>query len=125
VSKSTQKDAYIVHYIDFGNCATVNRRNIYAVEKKFMQLPRLAAQCSLRDIVPIDNDSGWSKVDTNAFDSCFNADKYECVFHSFNDNRYTVSLIHNGQDVGKMLVERNLAAFATRAPIETAGGKDQ
>ncbi|EZA47491.1 Maternal protein tudor [Ooceraea biroi] len=121
VSRGTQRDAYIVQYIDFGNCATVNQRNIYEVEKAFMQLPKLAMQCSLKDIVPC-NDSSWSNVDNDTFDSCFNADKYECIFHSSDNNQYTVSLIHNGQDVGKMLVENNLAAFAT--PIETAGAAE-
>lgn len=119
VNINAQK-GYTVQYIDFGNCATVNQRNVYLVEKRFMQLPRLAVQCSLKDIVAI-NDSNWSNMDNNALDNCFNADKYECIFHNFEDNSYTISLIHNGQDVGDMLVQRNLAAFATKAANITNG----
>ncbi|CAL1676055.1 unnamed protein product [Lasius platythorax] len=118
VNTSAQNDAYIVQYIDFGNCAIVNLHNIYSVEKKFMQLPKLAVQCSLRDIVP-NNNSTWSKSDNTAIDNCFNADKYKCIFHDFSDNQYTVSLIHNGQNVGDMLVHKNLAAFATKTSVET------
>jgi len=119
VNIDTQKDAYVVQYIDFGNCAIVDRRNIYPVEKKFMQLPRLAVRCSLRDIVP--NNNNWFEVDNNALDNCFNADKYECIFHSFNDDQYIISLNCNGQDVGNMLIQQNLAVFATKTSIEISG----
>lgn len=119
-----QMGAYVVQYIDFGNCATLNQYSIFSVEKKFMQLPKLAVQCSLKDIVP-NNNSNWSKVDSTALDNCFNADKYECTFHSFSDNQYTISLVHNGQNVGDMLVQKNLATFATKVSTEeTASGKN-
>jgi len=121
--KDVQMDTYVVQYIDFGNCAVVNQHGLYSVEKKFMKLPKLALQCSLKDIVP-NNNSNWSKMDTAALDNCFNADKYECTFHSFSDNRYTISLTHNGQSVGDMLVQKNLATFATKTSTETACGKD-
>lgn len=122
VNTDAQKDAYVVQYIDFGNCAIVNVQNIYTVEKKFMQLPKLAIQCSLRNIVS-NNNSTWSNTDNNALDNCFNSDKYKCIFHDFSDNRYTISLIHNEQDVGNMLVNKNLAAFATKTSGETVCGK--
>ncbi|XP_070160956.1 protein tudor isoform X1 [Polyergus mexicanus] len=118
VNTSVQKDAYIVQYIDFGNCAIVNLCNIYPVEKKFMQLPKLAVQCSLKDIVP-NNNLDWSKTNNNALDNCFNADKYKCILHDVSNNQYTISLIHNRQDVGDMLVQKNLAAFATKTSVET------
>lgn len=120
----TKKDAYIIQYIDFGNCAIVDQRNIYPVEKKFMQLPKLAVQCSLSDIVPNNNNLNWSEVDNDALDNCFNADKYECVFHSFSDNQYLISLNRDGQDVGNMLVQQNLATFATKTSIKTINGKN-
>ncbi|KYN31432.1 Maternal protein tudor [Trachymyrmex septentrionalis] len=109
VNIDTLMDAYVVRYIDFGNCASVDRRNIYPVEKKFMQLPKLAVLCSLKDIGP-NNNSNWSEVDNNALDACFNADKYECTFHSFSDDLYIISLNRNGQDVSSMLIQQNLAA---------------
>ncbi|XP_072754733.1 protein tudor isoform X2 [Anoplolepis gracilipes] len=118
INISDQKDAYIVQYIDFGNCAIVDLRNIYPVEKKFLQLPKLAVQCSLKNIIS-NNNSDWSKTDNNALDNCFNADKYECILHEFNNNQYMTSLIYNGQDVGDMLVQKNIAAFATKTSVET------
>ena len=123
ILNTSAQNAYVVQYVDFGNCASVNSRNIYPVEKKFMQLPRLAVQCSLKNIVP-NNNSNWSKVDNNALDNCFNAEKYKCTFHDLNDNLYTISLIHNGQDVGDMLVQKNLATYATKTSIETVCGKN-
>ncbi|XP_012223207.2 maternal protein tudor isoform X2 [Linepithema humile] len=114
-----QVDAYVVQYIDFGNCAILSQRSIYSVEKKFMQLPKLAVQCSLKDIVP-NNNLSWSEMDTDALDNCFNADKYECIFYDFSNNNYTVSLTHDGQNVSDMLVQKNLASFATKTFTETA-----
>ncbi|XP_071555768.1 protein tudor isoform X1 [Temnothorax nylanderi] len=119
VNIDTRKDAYVVQYIDFGNCAIVDQYNIYSVEKKFMHLPRLAVQCSLKDIVPNNSNSNWSEVDSNALDNCFSADKYECIFHSFNDDQYVISLNHDGQDVSNILVQKNLAVFTTKPSIET------
>ncbi|XP_032689380.1 maternal protein tudor-like isoform X3 [Odontomachus brunneus] len=110
VSNSAQK-GYIVQYIDFGNCATVKQHNIYPVEKRFMQLPMLAAQCTLKNIIPNKN-LNWSDVNNDALDKCFDGDKYECTFHSLDDDQYTISLNYNGQDVGGTLVKKNLAVFA-------------
>lgn len=97
-------------------------RKIYPVEKKLLQLPKQAVQCSLLNIVPQD-DLTWSKANANAIDSCFNADKYECVFHDIKDNKYMISLTNNGIDVSKMLIEKNLASIdeATK-PVAVAEG---
>lgn len=124
MSVDTRKSAYVVQYIDFGNCAVVDQHNIYPVEKKFMQLPKLAIQCSLRNIIPNNNKLNWFEVDNNALDNCFNSDKYECIFHSFNDDHYIISLNHGGQNVNDMLVQQNLAAYATETSIETINGKN-
>ncbi|XP_050460512.1 maternal protein tudor-like isoform X2 [Cataglyphis hispanica] len=124
VNTSAHKDAYIIQYIDFGNCAIVKLCNIYPVEKRFMQLPKLAIQCSLKDIVP-NNNLDWSKTNNNALDNCFNADKYKCILHDINNNQYTISLIHNGQDVSDMLVQKNLASFATKTSVETICGESK
>ncbi|XP_019700708.2 maternal protein tudor isoform X3 [Harpegnathos saltator] len=112
VVNNNVQNGHVVQYIDFGNCATVKQHNIYPVEKKFMQLPRLAAQCTLKDIVP--KNLNWSEVNNDALDNCFNGDKYDCTFHNLNADRYTISLNLNGQDVGNALVQKNLAAFAEK-----------
>ncbi|XP_076380024.1 protein tudor isoform X1 [Megalopta genalis] len=104
----------LIHYIDFGNNATVDFENIYPVEKEFMHLPKQAFQCSLLNIIPKDG-LGWSNVDTKAIDNCFNGDKYTCTFHGIEENKYLISLDNNGNDVANMLVEKNLAAFASEA----------
>ncbi|XP_076298392.1 protein tudor-like isoform X2 [Lasioglossum baleicum] len=107
-------NGHLIHYVDFGNNAVVDFRNIYPVEKEFMHLPKQSFQCSLLNIIPKDGLS-WSNVDTKAVDNCFNGDKYTCTFHGVEDNKYLVSLNNNGKDVADMLVEKNLAAFASKA----------
>ncbi|XP_043252575.1 tudor domain-containing 6-like isoform X3 [Colletes gigas] len=105
-------NGHLIHYIDFGNVAVVNSQNIYPVEKKLMHLPKQAVQCSLLNIIPQDG-LDWSKVNTNAIDSCFNADKYECTFHDVIDTKHIISLNNNGNDVATQLVQENLASFAS------------
>lgn len=102
---------HFVQYIDFGNSAVVAPQKIYPVEKKLMQLPKQAVQCSLQNIVP-EGGAGWSNVNTGAIDSCFNADKYECTFHGMED-KYLISLNNFGNDVANMLIEKKLASLAT------------
>ncbi|XP_076751739.1 protein tudor [Xylocopa sonorina] len=110
---------HLIQYVDFGNNALVDPRKIYPVEKKLMNLPKQAVQCSLLNIVP-QNSLDWSKVNTQAIDSCFNADNYECIFHDVKDNKYTISLTNNGVDVAKTLVEKNLASFSSEIISDTA-----
>lgn len=94
-----------------------------------MQLPKLAVQCTLGNIVP--KNLSWSDVNNDALDNCFNGDKYECIFHTLNGDQYTISLSHNGQDVGDTLVKKNLAVFVkelqptkTITSAESVNGKN-
>ncbi|KAL2729141.1 LOW QUALITY PROTEIN: maternal protein tudor-like isoform X1 [Vespula maculifrons] len=106
-----KSDEYIVQYIDFGNRALVNKSDIYQVEKKLMQLPKQAYHCSLQNIKPFIG-SKWSEVNTQAIDDCFNADKYGCLFHNIENDKYIVSLNNCRQDVADILVNKNLASYA-------------
>ncbi|XP_015178527.1 PREDICTED: maternal protein tudor isoform X2 [Polistes dominula] len=106
-----KNDEYIVQYIDFGNRSLVNKNNIYQVERKLMQLPRQAYYCSLQNIKPYVN-SEWSEINPQAMDDCFNADKYGCLFHSIENDKYIVSLTdHEHEDVTRTLVNKNLASY--------------
>ncbi|KAL2735605.1 maternal protein tudor-like isoform X1 [Vespula squamosa] len=107
----SKSDEYIVQYIDFGNRALVNKSDIYQVEKKLMQLPKQAYHCSLQNIKPFIG-SKWSEINTQAIDDCFNADKYGCLFHNIENDKYIVSLNNCGQDVADILINKNLASYA-------------
>ncbi|KOC69222.1 Maternal protein tudor [Habropoda laboriosa] len=116
-------NGHLVQYIDFGNNAVVNPQKIYPVEKKLMHLAKQAVQCSLLNIIP-QGELNWSNVNKEAIDNCFNADKYECIFHDVKDDKYLIELFNNGNDVANTLVERNLASFnsetKSNATIEAA-----
>ncbi|KAI4503981.1 hypothetical protein M0802_000452 [Mischocyttarus mexicanus] len=121
IIESKSDEEYIVQYIDFGNRSLVNKNNIYQVERKLMQLPKQAYYCSLLNIKPFVN-SKWSEVNTQAIDDCFNADKYECLFHNIENDKYIVSLNNCEQDVARTLVHKNLASYVvpdtTTMPVE-------
>ncbi|XP_012147140.2 protein tudor isoform X1 [Megachile rotundata] len=116
-------NGHLVQYIDFGNNAVVDPRKIYSVEKKLMQLPKQAIHCSLLNIIPQDGLS-WSKVNTTEIDNCFNADKFECVFHDIKDDKYVISLSNNGNDVATTLVQKNIASFASESKSDTIAKVD-
>ncbi|KAK2576789.1 hypothetical protein KPH14_005431 [Odynerus spinipes] len=119
IIEQSKSDGYIVQYIDFGNRALVNKNDIYPVERKLMQLPKQACHCSLLNIKPLTS-SNWTGVNTQAIDACFNADKYECLFHNIENDMYIVSLSNRGENVADMLVSKNLASYAvTNTPRST------
>ncbi|KAG7199166.1 hypothetical protein KM043_018050 [Ampulex compressa] len=109
-------NGHVVQYIDFGNCAIVEKSKIYPVETKLLMLPKQAFHCTLKDIVP-KSGSLWSKVNTQDIDHCFGADKYSCTFHALKNNKYIISLNDNGTDIGDVLVKKNLASFATNESV--------
>ncbi|XP_026673866.1 uncharacterized protein LOC108630430 isoform X2 [Ceratina calcarata] len=113
-------NGHLVQYIDFGNSAVVNPKKIYPVEKRLLHLPKQAMLCSLLNIVSQDG-LNWSKINTEAIDNCFNADKYECTFHDIKDNKYLVSLVNNGNDVANTIVEKNLALFSSGTDVTNDG----
>ncbi|XP_024937429.1 maternal protein tudor isoform X2 [Cephus cinctus] len=115
VTELNKLRGHIVRYVDFGNCAMVDPRKIYPVEKKFMQLPKQAMNCSLKNIIP-SNGSNWSKANEHEIDKCFDADDYECTFHEVKNGKYIISLNNKGADVGGMMVERGLASYAMTTP---------
>lgn len=112
-------NGHLIQYIDFGNNAVVNSNKIYPVEKKLLRLPKQAIHCSLSNIAPKDS-QGWSKVNTAAIDNCFNADKFECIFHEQKDDKYLISLSNNNNDVAATLVEKDLATFASESKSDAA-----
>lgn len=111
-----------MQYIDFGNRALVNKNDIYQVERKLMQLPKQAYHCSLQNIKPFIG-SKWSEVNTQAIDDCFNADKYGCLFHNIENDKYIVSLNNCGQDVAYILVNKNLASYTAANTTMPNDGK--
>ncbi|XP_066589234.1 maternal protein tudor [Prorops nasuta] len=113
-------NGHVVRYIDFGNCAVVERNKMYPVEKRFTLLPKQAIHCGLKDIQPINN-YGWPKPSTHAFDAYFNCDKYELIFHKMKDDKYEVTLFGNGKDIAKQLLENHLALLTDASVIEDEG----
>ncbi|XP_011501668.1 PREDICTED: maternal protein tudor [Ceratosolen solmsi marchali] len=100
---------YIVQYVDYGDQAVVDPQNVYAVEKKFMQLPKQAIFCSLKNITPVTGSNWDNFTELNEF---FNTEKFECIFHESKNGKYLISLNNNGSDVSRTIVDKNLAIFS-------------
>lgn len=106
----------IVRYVDFGNTAMVEQRQTYRVEKKYMKIPKQAAKCSLKNIIPA-NGTNWAKSNKQEIEKCFQAETIECTFHEQKDGKYLVSLKTEDVDIAGLLVEKSLASFAVSAHV--------
>ncbi|XP_008556334.1 maternal protein tudor isoform X2 [Microplitis demolitor] len=101
---------YEVRYVDFGNTATVKSREIFRVDEKFMDLPKQAVLCCLKNVVPRGG-TGWSNADHNEIDRLFNVDQLRCCFNEVTNGKYLVSMTNNGIDVADTLVKKGLAEY--------------
>ncbi|XP_043481522.1 uncharacterized protein LOC122510734 isoform X2 [Leptopilina heterotoma] len=107
--------SYLVQYVDFGNKATVEQRQLYPVEKRFMIIPKQGIRCSLKDIFPVDGGSWTNRNSQGVEQYLYDEGEFECTYHEEKDNKYLISLSHNKIDVVKALVEKNHAMFSTPA----------
>lgn len=96
---------YIVQYVDFGNKFLVDLRDIWQLEQELMELPKMAVHCSLLGVSPKEGE--WKA--NNDIDLCFNAPRYQCIFHDFVDSKHKVALWNNGISVADKLIEKELA----------------
>ena len=112
----------IVRYIDYGNRAIVDPKQMYRVEKRFMELPKQAVNCSLKNIVPA-NGMSWSNANREELVKLFDIDNLECTFHEYDGTKYITSLNKAGIDVAGQLVEKSVASFAVSSSVisKTAG----
>ena len=113
---------HIVQYVDFGNRATLDQRNMFPVEKKYMTLPKQAIKCSLKNVIPA-NGKSWSNMNYNEVYKYFDADELECTYHEEKDEKHFVSLSNNGTDVAGSLVAEKLAQFSVAGSDSSVHGE--
>ncbi|XP_063978120.1 maternal protein tudor-like isoform X2 [Diachasmimorpha longicaudata] len=106
----------IIRYIDFGNCAMVETKKTFRVEKQFMEMPKQAFNCTLKNVVPVSGNN-WTKSNSHEIDKLFNVEKFECCIHEIKDNKYTVSLMFEEKDLAGIMVEKGLADFAVSSTV--------
>ncbi|XP_011311904.1 maternal protein tudor isoform X2 [Fopius arisanus] len=106
----------IVRYVDFGNCAMVEAKKTFRVEKQFMEMPKQAFNCTLKNVIPVSGDN-WVKSNSHEIEKLFNVEKFECCFHEVKDYKYTVSMMVDGKDLAGVMVEKRLADFAVSASV--------
>ncbi|XP_076270545.1 tudor domain containing protein isoform X2 [Rhynchophorus ferrugineus] len=91
-----------VFYVDFGNVATVTK--VWAIEKKFMNLPAQAICCGLNFVNP----TGESWPDCSTFSKYFEKEFYTAKFLYNDDIRTYIELWDRDEDIRNLLVQDNL-----------------
>lgn len=97
----------VVQFVDYGNCDIVMRSNVWEMEVRFMALPKQALPCRLSGVKAVG--SQWSGGDEGV-DKYFKVETFSCTFHDFEEGKYNVSLMSEGEkSIGDQLLEDGLA----------------
>jgi hypothetical protein len=107
VKEVLDASSLIVQFVDYGNCDVVKMSDVWHIEARFMTLPKQAFLCSLKGVKA--PDSQWSRGDMGV-DKHFEAGKFRCTFHNYEECKYSVSLMsEEGKSIADKLLEDGLA----------------
>jgi hypothetical protein len=107
VKEVLDASSLIVQFVDYGNCDIVKKSDVWHMEARFMTLPKQALPCCLRGVKA--PDSQWSRGDMGV-DKHFEAEKFSCTFHNYEESKYSVSLMsEEGKSIADQLLEGGLA----------------
>ncbi|KAG8452925.1 hypothetical protein GDO86_004647, partial [Hymenochirus boettgeri] len=110
----SQRQEVEVKYVDFGNVAKVNTRNLREPKEEFLALPCKAIWCRLAFIEPCENSQVWSLEACKLFEDMVSDTFLKCkTIGVFLDNKLSVELFlpENDTSVNALLVENNAASF--------------
>ena len=113
--------SYVVQFVDYGNCELVDKFSLWKIESRFMNLPKQAHLCSVQGVKPLDSE--WRRQDK--IDKCFQAEEFNCTFHSSKDGINLVTLTTlEGKNVADELISCGFAV-SSKIPQATTTSKYQ
>lgn len=112
IVKSNGSNGFIVKYVDFGNEESVQKNQVFKVNKKFMKLPKQAVKCCL-NILPMSNDKSWSQSAVEQIEKILiDVEQLDCTFDKADSNdKYVVSLSNKGVNIEEEIVNKRLAIY--------------
>ncbi|RZF39599.1 hypothetical protein LSTR_LSTR001120 [Laodelphax striatellus] len=118
IYRAVIKESGKVLFVDYGNDGQMDKSHTWAVEPEYAQMPSQAIECTLAGVRPHEEAGAWPAPKTTKLESFFEADAYQCTFHSMTeDGKVVVRLELNGVSVADQLVENRLASKADKEKI--------
>lgn len=122
----TSTSPLTVQYIDYGNWDTVGNRDVFAVDKKFLELPKQSVRCKL-SVKPVEEN--WPSPGS-PLDQYFEYEEYTCNFVNYAEetNVYDVELKSGEKDISDEIIQAGFALpegdgdAAVEAPVESGKG---
>ncbi|XP_069495440.1 RING finger protein 17 [Ambystoma mexicanum] len=110
-----------VKYIDFGNIAKVNVKNLRKVKDEFLNIPQKGIWCQLAHIEPLMQSPNWNTEVVEEFEKLVCEKPMQCtVISVLEGNKLSVELYDpnplpgkSTTSVNRLLVEANLATLVT------------
>ncbi|XP_062983147.1 RING finger protein 17 [Elgaria multicarinata webbii] len=117
-----------VKYVDFGNTAKINVKEMCKIKDEFLALPAKAIRCKLAHIKPCEGENEWSSKSKDRFEELIQNKCMLCfVIEKSQDNVLTVKLHESvGESpelscsVNSLLVKEGLASYITSNSQMTA-----
>lgn len=104
--KEIQSSSCLVHFIDYGNYESVDKRYIWPIETKYLDLPKFGVTCALKGVKPPNGE--WSSTPSN-IDKFFDCMILDCTYHYCTEEKYMVSLKNGTSDISGALLKDGLA----------------
>lgn len=106
-------------FVDYGYTETVEKKSIWPLQSKFLELPAQAFECRLANIQS--KDGSWSKNSLEVFQRlCLNQLMIAHVINSLqhpDGTGYVIDLILNQRNVADLLVEQNVAETFSKVEL--------
>lgn len=77
VSEEEEVKKFSVFYLDFGDCAILSRDSICELKSEYLSIPFQAIECSLVDVVPIDNE--WTEQAIDEFEKLVHLGRWKVI----------------------------------------------
>lgn len=77
ISEEEEVKKFSVFYLDFGDCAVLNRDSICELKSDYLSIPFQAIECSLADVVPIDNQ--WTEEAIDEFEKLVHLGSWKVI----------------------------------------------
>ncbi|KAK9411205.1 TDRD15: Tudor domain containing 15 [Crotalus adamanteus] len=108
VRKVLANKFFEVEFIDYGNIATVNSKDIYKIEKCLLSLPRLSIHCFLIKAKCLFSNKNWNTDMDAYFISEVNNQPIMIEFLQQYDQQWEVDIICHGISISDKLMEREI-----------------
>uniref|UniRef100_H3B3S4 Tudor domain containing 15 n=1 Tax=Latimeria chalumnae TaxID=7897 RepID=H3B3S4_LATCH len=118
ITEICPEGTYKVEFIDYGNTETVDYLNVYRLQEKFLEKPRLSIPSQLSKVQSIEMEELWTDEDTAFFEEIVKEKLVTCEFLKLSGNRWEVCITSDEKSVLHELTRRRLLSPVNTQPTK-------